>query len=92
MTGVSKEVRLGFETDLKTPNDKENRMLVLSRNIDEVIRIGEDIKITVVGFKGGHTVRLGIDAPANVTVHREEIYQAILEENRTRGCKVKNDG
>ncbi len=51
-------------------------MLVLSRQVDEKIIIGEDIVITVVEIRRG-LVRLGIDAPRNVTVHREEVYNAI---------------
>lgn len=54
-------------------------MLVLSRKRDEKIIIGDDIKITVVDIKGDR-VRLGIDAPRSVTVHRDEIYEAIQRE------------
>jgi len=48
-------------------------MLILTRGIEESIIIGEDIKITVLGVKGGR-VRLGIDAPKEIPVDREEIY------------------
>ena len=51
-------------------------MLVLSRTKDEKIVIGEDITIMVVEIRGDK-VRLGIDAPKDVPVHREEVYQAI---------------
>ena len=51
-------------------------MLVLTRRIDESIMIGEDIVITILGVKG-NSARLGISAPANVPVHREEIYERI---------------
>lgn len=51
-------------------------MLVLSRRTDEVIMIGDDIRITVCEVRGD-TVRLGIDAPKNLPVHREEVYEAI---------------
>jgi carbon storage regulator len=51
-------------------------MLVLSRKRNEVIMIGDDIKITVLEIRGDK-VRLGITAPANVPVHRLEVYQAI---------------
>ena len=51
-------------------------MLVLSRQTEESIVIGEEIRITVVGVKG-EKVRLGIDAPRAVTVHREEVFQAL---------------
>lgn len=56
-------------------------MLILTRKTDEVIRIGDDVKITVLAVKGGQ-VRLGIKAPDNVAVHREEIYQRIQMEKR----------
>ncbi len=49
-------------------------MLVLSRKTDELIRIGDDVTIMVVDIRGDK-VRLGIDAPKEVPVHREEIYQ-----------------
>lgn len=55
-------------------------MLVLSRHRDESIMIGDNIVITVVDIRGDK-VRLGIQAPTNVPVHREEIYEAIKREN-----------
>lgn len=51
-------------------------MLVFSRKMNEVIRIGDDIKITVVDIRDGK-VQLGITAPRNVSVHRQEVYEAI---------------
>ena len=54
-------------------------MLVLSRHRDESIMIGDNIVITVVDIRGDK-VRLGIQAPSDVPVHREEIYQAIQRE------------
>jgi carbon storage regulator len=51
-------------------------MLVLSRYIDEVITIGDDIRIRIVDIRGGG-VRIGIEAPRSVAVHREEVYEAI---------------
>ncbi len=56
-------------------------MLILTRKIGESINIGNDIKVTVVSIEGGQA-RLGIDAPRDVIVHREEIYQRIIEENK----------
>ncbi len=56
-------------------------MLVLSRQRDETIMIGDNIEITVVDIRGDK-VRLGIAAPADVTVHRKEVYEAIKRENR----------
>jgi len=54
-------------------------MLVLSRQRDESIMIGDHIKITIVDIRGDK-VRLGIQAPGDVAVHREEIYLAIQQE------------
>jgi carbon storage regulator len=56
-------------------------MLILTRKIGECIAIGDQIKVYVVDIRGKQ-VRLGIEAPSNAPVHREEIYQKILEENR----------
>ena len=56
-------------------------MLVLSRQRDETIIIGEDIEVTVVDIRGDK-VRLGISAPKHVTVHRKEVFEAIKRENR----------
>ncbi len=56
-------------------------MLVLTRKSGESIAIGDDVKVTVLEIKLKQ-VRLGIEAPQGTTVHREEIYQRILEENK----------
>ncbi len=56
-------------------------MLVLSRHRDECIMIGDDVTITVVDIRGDK-VRLGIDAPKHVPVHRQEVYEAIKRENQ----------
>jgi len=58
---------------------EDNRMLVLSRRLEETLIIGDDIKITVLGISGNQ-VRLGIAAPKEVSVHREEVYLRIKEE------------
>ncbi len=55
-------------------------MLVLSRQRDETIMIGDEIELTVVDIRGDK-VRLGIKAPARVAVHRKEVYDAIKREN-----------
>lgn len=55
-------------------------MLVLSRQRDETIIIGDDIEITVVDIRGDK-VRLGITAPTRIAVHRKEVYEAIKSEN-----------
>ncbi len=56
-------------------------MLVLTRKITEGITIGPNIRVVVLEIKGGQ-VRLGIEAPHAVQVHRDEVYTRILEENR----------
>lgn len=56
-------------------------MLVLSRQKDETIMIGDDVEITVVDIRGDK-VRLGITAPPHIPVHRKEVYEAIQRENR----------
>jgi carbon storage regulator len=55
-------------------------MLILTRKIDEAIRLGEDIRIVLVQIKGGQ-VRLGIECPPHVRVLREELYEAVRREN-----------
>lgn len=55
-------------------------MLVLSRQRDETIMIGDEIEITVVDIRGDK-IRLGISAPAKIAVHRKEVYEAIRREN-----------
>ena len=56
-------------------------MLVLSRQRDESIIIGNNVQITIVDIRGDK-VRLGIEAPAEISVHRKEVYDAIQRENR----------
>lgn len=59
-------------------------MLVLSRHRDESIMIGDEIVVTIVDIRGDK-VRLGIDAPQDIPVHRQEVYEAIQRENRKAG-------
>lgn len=54
-------------------------MLVLTRNANESLRIGDDVKVVILSVKGNQ-VRIGIEAPKGVAVHREEIYQRIKAE------------
>jgi len=64
-------------------------MLVLSRQKDETIMIGDDVEITIVDIRGDK-VRLGITAPPHIPVHRKEVYEAIQRENR-EAAKLKPD-
>jgi carbon storage regulator len=54
-------------------------MLILTRRVGETLNIGDEVKVTVLGVKGNQ-VRIGIDAPKSVAVHREEIYSRIKED------------
>lgn len=65
-------------------------MLVLSRQRDETIMIGDDIEITVVDIRGDK-VRLGITAPTRIAVHRKEVYEAIKKENEQAARLVGNE-
>ena len=62
-------------------------MLILTRRTNETLMIGDDIKITVLNVKGNQ-VRIGIDAPNDIAVHREEIYERI--QNEQEGNKKVN--
>ena len=64
-------------------------MLVLSRQRDETIMIGDDVEITIVDIRGDK-VRLGITAPAHIAVHRKEVYDAILREKQAAGDEGKD--
>jgi carbon storage regulator len=65
-------------------------MLILTRRIGESLNIGDEIKITLLGIKGNQ-VRIGIDAPKHVEVHREEIYDKIKRETRKANTKISDD-
>lgn len=54
-------------------------MLILTRKVGEALMVGDDVNITVLGVKGNQ-VRIGVSAPKEVAVHREEIYQRIQKE------------
>src|SRR2546427_12949299 len=74
--------RRGFGFCTSRPLAQEGAsMLVLSRQRDETIMIGDDIEVTVVDIRGDK-VRLGINAPREISVHRKEVYDAIRRENR----------
>lgn len=67
-------------------------MLILTRRIGETLIIGDDVNITVLGVKGNQ-VRLGINAPKDVSVHREEIYLRIQQEKQANedGSMMDNE-
>ena len=54
-------------------------MLILTRRVGETLMVGDEVTVTVLGVKGNQ-VRIGVDAPKEVAVHREEIYQRIKQE------------
>lgn len=56
-------------------------MLILTRRIGETLMVGDDVTVTVLGIQGGQ-IRVGINAPKDIEVHREEIYKRIQEEKR----------
>ena len=65
-------------------------MLVLSRRMGETLVIADNIRLTVLGVSGGQ-VRLGIEAPREISVHREEIYERILKERADGKGNPTND-
>jgi carbon storage regulator len=65
-------------------------VLILTRKLGESITIGDEIKVTVLGVFG-RQVRLGVDAPPAVIVHREEVYLKIQDENRAASGSIRED-
>jgi carbon storage regulator len=61
-------------------------MLILTRRVGETVMIGEDITVTVLGVKGNQ-VRIGVNAPRNIAVHREEIFERIKREEAGHGSE-----
>lgn len=65
-------------------------MLILTRRIGESLIIGDQITVTVLNIKGNQ-VRLGIDAPKDISVHREEVYQRIQEEKQKQPLPTETE-
>ena len=64
-------------------------MLILTRRVGETLMVGDDVTVTVLGVKGNQ-VRIGVNAPKAVAVHREEIYQRIQGEKNGDGSSEPN--
>ncbi|NCF19984.1 MAG: carbon storage regulator CsrA [Haliea sp.] len=63
-------------------------MLILTRRVGESLMVGDDITVTVLGVKGNQ-VRIGVNAPRDVAVHREEIYNRIKDDDETKPTEQK---
>ncbi len=70
---------------------QEDCMLILTRRVGESLMIGDDVTVTVLGVKGNQ-VRIGVNAPKDVAVHRQEIYERIQAEQMPGEAKNSNTG
>ena len=66
-------------------------MLILTRRVGETLMVGDEVTVTVLGVKGNQ-VRIGINAPKEIAVHREEIYERIKAEQGNGSAKESGDG
>jgi len=66
-------------------------MLILTRRVGETVMIGNDVTVTVLGVKGNQ-VRIGVNAPRDVAVHREEIFERIKREEQDGGASADHGG
>ena len=65
-------------------------MLILTRRIGESLRIGDEVSVTVLGIKGSQ-VRIGVNAPKSVSVHREEVYDRINDESSKKSDNAEEN-
>lgn len=65
-------------------------MLILTRKVGEAIIIGDDTTIRILESKGGQ-IKLGVEAPGNISINREEVYQRIIEENKNAAMQSSPD-
>jgi carbon storage regulator len=77
-------LRVPFVALRSAKEAEEQNMLILTRRVGETVMIGNEVTVTVLGVKGNQ-VRIGVNAPKDVAVHREEIYERIKREEDAEG-------